>query len=344
MDARREQKGNKSERRHISIIFWILFLFILFWWGWNMVKMPGRSYTGPLPALTAEQTQLRNKLKSIVHVLAGTIGERNIWHPKALDDAAQYIEDSFQQLGYSVVSQSYRSHGKTVRNIEATLLGHAQKDQIILIGAHYDSVFGSPGADDNASGVAAMLEIARLLKEQKFARTIRFVAFTNEEPPFFLTKHMGSYQYVKRIKENKDNMVAMLSLESIGYYSNEKGSQHYPFFLGWFYPNRGNFIGFVGNFKSYTLLRTVIYSFRRHTRFPSEGITAPTLIPGVGWSDQISFWHAGYPAIMVTDSAIFRNPNYHTEKDTPDTLNYDSTARVVDGLASMVADLAIKNE
>ncbi len=209
-----------------------------------------------------------------------------------------------------------------------------------MIGAHYDSVAGAVGANDNGSGVAATLELARLMKDAKPSRTVRFVAFVNEEPPFYRSDQMGSGVYARRSRERKDNIVAMLSLETIGYYSDEPGSQRYPFPLNFFYPSTGNFIAFVSNLGSRPLLHASIAAFRRHAGFPSDGVAAPAFIPGIDWSDHRSFWQEGYPALMVTDTAPYRYPHYHTPQDTPDKVDYERLARVITGLHGMLRELA----
>ena len=185
-----------------------------------------------------------------------------------------------------------------------------------------------------------MLEVARLLRDSNPGHTIRFVAFVNEEPPSFLGETMGSLVYARRIKERGDNVLAMLSLETIGYYSDVKGSQQYPAPFNLFYPDTGNFIGFVGDLGSRELVRRAIKTFRQTTKFPSEGLAAPVGTPGVGWSDHWSFWQVGYPAIMLTDTAPFRYPHYHQSSDTPDKIDYDRMARVVLGVSKVVAELA----
>jgi Zn-dependent M28 family amino/carboxypeptidase len=199
---------------------------------------------------------------------------------------------------------------------------------------------GTVGADDNATGVAAILELARMLHDSKLRKTIRFVLFVNEEPPFFQTDTMGSLVYARQLKRENAAVSAMLSLEMLGYYSEASGSQKYPAALGWLYPSQGNFIGFVGKADSPELVRRAIRSFRETTSFPSEGVAAPVEWPGVGWSDHWSFWQAGYPAIMITDTAIFRNPYYHTPRDTADKLDFAKMARVVEGIRRVVEDLS----
>ncbi|MFQ5960000.1 MAG: M28 family peptidase, partial [Candidatus Methylomirabilales bacterium] len=274
---------------------------------------------------------MRDHLEKHVVMLAGEIGERNIWHPEGLHASVDYIGKTLTGLGYEVARQEFKVQGATVANLEVERTGTSLPQEIVIIGAHYDSVIGCPGANDNASGVAAVLEIARLLATAELSRTVRFVAFVNEEPPFFLTGDMGSRVYAARSRQRGEHVVAMLSLETIGYYSENRWSQRYPFPFSLFYPSTANFIGFVGNFSSRRLVRRAIGTFREQTPFPSEGLAAPEWVTGVGWSDHWSFWKEGYPAIMVTDTALFRYDYYHTPQDTPDKLDYPRMARVVTG-------------
>ena len=305
-----------------------------------MRDMPKSSYTGPFQPLSEDEVQVRDRLEKHVSMLAGEIGERNMRHPQGLEASLDYIEKILRDLGYQVEMQEYKVEDKPVANLEAERIGTSLAGEIVVVGAHYDSVFGTPGANDNASGVAGLLEIARLLATEELSRTVRFVAFVNEEPPFYLTGDMGSRVYASRSRRRGEDIVAMLSIETIGYYSEVSGSQHYPFPFSYFYPSTANFIGFVGNFSSRRLVRHAIGTFREHTRFPSEGLAAPEWVTGVGWSDHWAFWKEGYPAIMVTDTALFRYDYYHTPQDTPDKLDYARTARVVSGLTRVVADLA----
>jgi Zn-dependent M28 family amino/carboxypeptidase len=305
-----------------------------------MFGLPGRSFKGVPPPLTPDETIIRDSVMKHVQVLAGDIGERNVRRPAALARAADYIEQQLAADGYHPASQSYSASGQTVRNIEAELPGTS--DELLIVGAHYDSVTGCPGANDNGSGVAALLDLARLLSSRRMARTVRFVAFVNEEPPFFMTSEMGSVVYARRSRARGERIAGMFSLETIGYYSDEPGSQKYPgpAVFQMIYPSTGNFIGFVANVASRKLMRDAGRQFRRHTKFPSEGAAAPSDIPGIGWSDHWSFWQEGYPGVMLTDTAPFRYPHYHLPTDTPDKLDYDSLARVVAGVSRMVEALA----
>ena len=305
-----------------------------------MIQMPGKSYHGPLPALTEAEISLQRELQAHVEKLAGEIGERNLIWYKNLITAAEYIETTLTKAGYAVHQHGYEVSGKMSYNLEVEIAGTDRPEEIVVIGAHYDSVTGSPGANDNATGVAAVLALAGRFSGQRTSRTLRFVAFVNEEPPFFQTSSMGSRVYAQASRQRDEKVVAMLSLETIGYYAEEDGSQRYPPPMSLFYPSTGNFIAFVGNVKSGPLVREVVGSFRRHAKFPSEGAAFPGFIPGVGWSDHWAFWKEGYPAVMVTDTAPFRYPAYHSHQDTPEKVKYDQMARVVGGLRKVIADLA----
>lgn len=259
------------------------------------------------------------------------IGERNTFVPESLSAAAALIEREFSAAGYRVEVEA--------ANVIVELRGSKRADEIVVIGAHYDSVMGTIGADDNASGVAALLALARQFARAKPERTLRFVAFVNEEPPHFQTQDMGSWQYAKRCHDRGERIVAMLSLESIGYYDTRRGSQNYPVPLSALYPDTGNFIAFAANVASRHLNARCVRAFRKTTKFPVESASLPEAIPGIGWSDQWSFWQFGWPAIMVTDTAPYRNPHYHEPSDVPSTLDYARMAQVVEGLAGVVDEL-----
>jgi hypothetical protein len=305
-----------------------------------IVRMPGESYRDTLPPLSAAQSELARRLESRVSLLAADIGERNLFSHRSLEQAARYIAASFEASALRVAIHDFVVRGITVRNVEAVIPGRERDAGVVVVGAHYDSVRGSPGANDNASGVAALLEIGRALRGREFRREIRLVAFVNEEEPFSYTESMGSVRYARHMVEQGMGVTAMVSLETIGYYTDDPGTQRYPFPLSYFYPDSGNFIGFVGNPASGTLVRTMVRSFRQYARFPSEGIAAPERIPGVGWSDHWAFWQQGVPAVMVTDTALYRYREYHTSGDTPRIIVYDRLARVVEGLIAVIAELA----
>lgn len=286
-----------------------------------------------------EGISLADKLQNHVYKLAGEIGDRSIYKYYNLNEAADYITNQFVSLGYTVEFQEYKAEGKAVKNIIAVKQGLNKAQEVVIVGAHYDSAF-NPGADDNASGSAGLLELARLVKDSRPARTIKFIAFVNEEPPFFQTEEMGSRVYARNAKAGKEDIKAVIVLEMLGYYSDKPKSQAYPLFLDLFYPNKGNFIAVVGNFSSYSLVRKVVKAFQKHASFPVESLTAPSIVTGVDFSDHWSFWKEGYKAVMITDTAFYRNHNYHTSSDTFDTLNYDKMAEVTAGLAAVINELA----
>jgi Zn-dependent M28 family amino/carboxypeptidase len=332
--------------RFLRNLSWFLFPWIVLVIGAVILipldtRMPGVSYQRPLPPLTPMEQVTRGNLRRHVEELAGRIGERNMHHRGALTAAASYIRTQFESAGLAVTDEPYEIDGDSVANLVATLRGSSRPDEIVVVGAHYDSVSGSPGANDNASGVAALLCIARALAAEKGNhRTIRFVAFVNEEPPYFQTPSMGSRVHARRAKTKGEKIVAMLSLETIGYYSEELNSQYFPYHLGIFYPWTGDFVGFVADRDSKALLFESVAAFRRHAHFPSEGLSAPAWITGVDWSDHWSFWEEGYAALMVTDTAPFRYPHYHRQEDTPDKICFDCLTRVTEGLIHVVKALS----
>ncbi|MCG6874507.1 MAG: M20/M25/M40 family metallo-hydrolase [Betaproteobacteria bacterium] len=279
-------------------------------------------------------------LRRHVEVLAGEIGERNVQRPEALRAAERYIAHAWANQGFDVAPQRYTAAGVDCANLEVVIPGTSLSDEIIVVGAHYDTVAGSPGADDNASAVAALIEIARLASRVRPERTLKLVAFVNEEAPFFYWGDMGSGVYAKAARRRGDDIRAMFSLEMLGCYSDAPGSQTYPPLLKYFYPDRGDFIAFVSNLRSRRMLRAAIAAFRASSRFPCESAALPAWIPGVGWSDQLSFWRAGYPGVMVTDTAFHRYPHYHCPTDTPEKLDYLRLAQVTEGLAGAFLRLA----
>jgi Zn-dependent M28 family amino/carboxypeptidase len=283
------------------------------------------------------------RLRAHVETLAGTIGERNLWNYGALERAAEYVSTELRASGYAPRRQTFELAKLPLSNVEAVLDGTTRAAEIVVVGAHYDTVAGCPGANDNATGVAAVLELAQRFSGRPQPRTIRFVAFVNEEPPFFQTAHMGSAVYANSARSRGDCVVGMLSLETIGYYSEEKGSQRYPAPMTALYPDVGNFIGFVANVGSARLLWRARRGFKGRTSFPLQSAAVPAAIPGVGWSDHWAFWQAGYPAMMVTDTAPFRYPWYHTAEDTPEKIDYARLAQVVDGLEAVIESIAVPN-
>jgi hypothetical protein len=371
---------NRRALKRLAILAVLIAIFLT-WAYFSMIRMPGRSFSGDPPPLTPAQSALADELQRDVEMLAGTIGKRNVYYSTGLNQAVAFLEQSLRDAGYADVRrQAFRSLGMDVHNLEVEIRGSSRPEEIVVVGAHYDSVDDSPAANDNGSGVAATLALARRFANiggpgvspgrvantedaadeveavattdarpgetpgppivAPPARTLRFVLFVNEEPPHFQTDEMGSLVYARACRERNENIVAMLSLETIGCYSDAPGSQVYPVrSIGWLYPSVGNFIAFVGDYRSRHLVRQAIGTFRANAQFPSEGAALPGWITGVGWSDHWAFWQCGYPAMMVTDTALFRYPHYHQRSDTPDKLDYPRTARVVEGMETVVREL-----
>lgn len=310
----------------------IIFIMILICpFGWR------RSKRNNVQANNKQQLLLAERLKSHVYKLSQEIGDRNAAKYQKLNLAAEYITQQLEKYGYQPIYQKYIVAGKEVVNIIAIKIGIKTPDNIILTGAHYDTR-ANPGADDNASGVAGLLELARLLSKIPTNNTIKFVAFVNEEQPFFKTKDMGSLVYAKEARKRGENLVAVIILEMIGYYRCTPFSQKYPPLFGFFYPNKGDYIAVIGDFHSKSLVNKVMTTFKNHSQFPIESVTTFGFIPGVNYSDHWSFWQEGYQAIMITDTSFYRNHNYHRQSDTFDTLNYRSMSQLVEGLLASIVD------
>jgi Zn-dependent M28 family amino/carboxypeptidase len=282
--------------------------------------------------------EIAARARRVVEVLARNYPSRNGLAARNLSRAAEFIEGELVSLGFNVESQSYPTYSTRVKNLIVEKAGRDLTKSAIVLGAHYDTVIGSPGADDNASGVAGLLELARLLRDYHNAHPIHFAAFTLEEPPYFYTAKMGSRVYAKRLKAERRKVKLMLSLEMIGY-AGDGLKQSYPFplmrVLGR-YPREGNFIGVVGNLRSRKLVKIVRQAMREGSAIGVESLSAPGFLPPLYLSDHSSFWKQGFPAAMITDTAFLRNPNYHDPADTDETINYEFLADVVRGLYSAV--------
>jgi Zn-dependent M28 family amino/carboxypeptidase len=288
--------------------------------------------------------ELTERLRTHVDRLAGLIGPRHPGKPVALDAAATYVEREFQKLGQTVERQSYVADGERVSNLVVERRGSRSPRQIVVLGAHYDTVPETPGADDNASAVAVLIETARLLGPEKFRRTVRYVAFTCEEPPHFHLDTMGSQVYARDCRQRNEHIVGMLCLEMVGFYTTAAGSQQIPpmipKILRWPFPRLGNFLAAVGNPRSWRLVWSFRRGFKKASRFPLFSIVLPERIHDIRRSDNSSFWDQGYPALMLTDTSYLRNPHYHQTTDTPETLDYDRMAQVTIGVAGALRYLA----
>lgn len=291
-----------------------------------------------LADLAEREKAYRSELEKDVRFLA-KLGERNAKKKWELADAADWVFSELEAAGYSPRREGYEVDGVAAQNFEANVRGEGDAREIVVVGAHYDTAEGSPGADDNASGVAAVMALARRFRTATPARALRFVFFTNEEPPYFQTENMGSAVYARGVSERKEEVVAMLSVESIGFYSDAANSQKFPAGLGKDFPSIGNFVAVVGDGSSADLVTRITQTMGSWSTIPTQGAALDAKLPGVGWSDHWAFWQIQVPAVMITDTALFRNPHYHKPTDQPDTLDFARMARVVAGLESVIADL-----
>jgi Zn-dependent M28 family amino/carboxypeptidase len=282
----------------------------------------------------------KKRLQDHVKMLTVTIGERSIFLPENLEKTRTYIEKFYQNIGVTVHCEPYVYRNFKVSNVVAKISFCENPTKYYLVGAHYDSVAGTVGADDNASAIAVQLETARHLRMLKdhleLNLAVKFVSFPLEEPPTFGTRHMGSSVYAHNAWKSKEQIDGMICLEMVGYTCHDEGCQDYPFPLMFFdYPKRGDFIGIVGNFKSRKFTNDLFETFRRNPDLPVVKLTVPAggfILPSVRLSDHSSFWHRGYKAVMVTDTAFYRNPHYHRISDTMENLDYDFMAELVESL------------
>ena len=280
--------------------------------------------------IRVQAESLRQKLQLIVGERSPFSGQRR------LAVVENYIEKELASFGLSLESDYFSYRGRSFRNIVGSL-GPQSGAGLVILGAHFDSVEGTPGADDNASGVAVLLEAARLLSQARLRSQVLFCAFNLEE-----LNMVGSAHLAKKLKAAGTKIRAMVSLEMIGYTDHRPGSQRYPFGLKWFYPDRGDFIGVIGNWNSGSLLRGFTRQMRQVKGLAVETLSVPgngAFIPEVRLSDHAPFWDLGYPALMVTDTSFFRNPHYHSSTDTLETLDLDFIAKVCEGVIRGVLGL-----
>jgi hypothetical protein len=318
-----------------TLIIIALFYALVIW-------MPG----SPRPdhVKSSGDPELISRLRTRVEKLASEIGPRSVRRPEGLNAARDYISSELTALGYEVKVESYLSvEGVETANLFVDVPGINDGGKFLLIGAHYDTAGDdSPGADDNATGVAALLELASYLRDNTPLHNVRLTFFVNEEAPFGITENMGSYHHAKMIRKANLPLAGMISLESIGYFSDKPKSQRYPQPFSWFYPDRGDFIAFVTDLESARFLRRVIGSFRAFAEIPSEGVTAPRIFSDISLSDHWSFWAHGYAALMITDTVPFRNPHYHEPTDTPDTLDFGRMSLVVEALERAIVKVELR--
>lgn len=301
---------------------------------------PLQPLTPQLLAPDAHQRALALNLEA--HLRAVASEPHNLAYPDALERTALYIEEVLARFGYDVRWQVFEADGAQVRNIEVVLAPTSGNAPTLVMGAHYDSADDSPGANDNGTGVAALLEVARLLRERPLEPKLRLrlVFFVNEEQPYGKTEGMGALRHARALAAQKEDIAGMIALETLGYFSNVRGSQRLPFPFNWLYSDRGNFVAFIGLPGSRAFLGKAVAAFRSTGAFPATGTIAPASVEGADLSDHWAYHHLGMPALMITDTALYRNPFYHQPYDTPDTVDYASLARITQGLEQMVRQLA----
>ncbi|RTL42640.1 MAG: M28 family peptidase [Candidatus Melainabacteria bacterium] len=333
-----------SQKRTYSIICAAIVLTtaVAFYWRVTWHSMPGQTFNGPLPPLSEKEVTIRDALAKHVHVLAEDIGERNSTQFEHLNKAAEYIIQEFKIIGYQPRFQAYELNGKTYKNIEVEIAGKDPNAAILIVGAHYDSALNSPGADDNASGVASLLELSRALWGKQFDRKIKIVAFANGEPPYANTPDSGSHRYAQLAKGYGAKIKGMISLDELGYYSDSPESEKLPVNIFSYYPAVGDFVMAVGNAESASFCRGAVESFRNSTKFPSEGIICRDSVnpQGMEGVDHVEFWKAGYPAVMFTDTGADRDPVIHSAEDVSSRVDADRLCRVTGGLVAVLMSLA----
>lgn len=330
----------QSKRSAIGkIIRFLLLLALLFsaFLLYSVMKIKGMPSVVIPPAPRSKEVLLYKHVEQ----LAVKIGSRSVSEYDRLNAAKEYILSCLNGMGYSPIRQEFSYQHRTFSNIIVSVPGEDPQKGAVLIGAHYDTVAGTPGADDNASAVAVLLEMCRLLKDCSPDVTIKLVFFALEEPPVFRTEFMGSAVYARETREKGENITAIISLEMLGYYNDQKGGQSYPLpLMGLMYPATPDFIAVVGNLSSRGLVKKVADSLRKNGGVPVETLATVSFLPGVDFSDHRSFWQQGYPAVMITDTAFYRNPGYHTEKDTIDTLDFNRMSLLLQGLVQTAKDMA----
>jgi hypothetical protein len=310
----------------VSGRWWLLFVL-----GW-LLTLPRVSHSAETPMTRLVDPE---RLEAHVRMLADTLAPRDAAHPQQLERVAAYVREEFVRANAIVADQPFHVDGIPYRNVVARYGPDAR--EYVVVGAHYDAAGPYPGADDNASGVAGLLELAFALGKTPLLTAVELVAYTLEEAPFFGTAQMGSAVHARALRERGVTVRAMVSLEMIGYFTDGADTQRFPLpWLSWWYPSTGNFIAVVGTFGQGGLARRVERAMAQASPLPVFSLTAPRSLPGVGLSDHANYWEVGYPAVMITDTAFYRNPHYHTRTDTAETLDYRRMALVVEGVYAAV--------
>jgi Zn-dependent M28 family amino/carboxypeptidase len=307
-----------------------------------MLKCEGSWQGEPLEKqMKAELSEIKEGMESDIEYLQ-SLGPRNSENDesyKQLRQCEEWIKQKWESQGYAVKKQTFSYKGKEYSNLEIEIKGRTLPAEIIIISAQYDTLPDSPGANNNGSGIAILFQLSQLLRKHTPDRTLRLLNFVNEEDPLFGTEMMGSYQYAKRSHQLREDIKVMLSMDALGIYKDEPGSQRLPFPFSLFYPDRGNFLAFIGNLYSRKYVKETTKGFKKGSSFPIQAGVAPEWAKGAAWSDHSSFWKFGYPGIMVTDTGGFRSPSHTTKEDTMEKLNFDAMSRIAIGMYASVVHL-----
>jgi hypothetical protein len=321
------------------VILFIAFLFLSYWY---MMKCEGNWRGDPLEKkMKMEFIEIKKGMESDIEYLQ-ILGPRNSENDasyKQLRKCEEWIRQRWESQGFTVKKHTFSVEGKDYSNLEIEIKGRTLPSEIIIISAQYDTLPDSPGANNNGSGMAILFAVSNLLRNYNPDRTIRLIEFVNEEDPFFGSEKMGSYQYAKKCRQKGEDIRVMLSLDALGIYKNETGSQKLPFPFSMFYPDRGNFLAFIGNLNSRKYMKEATRGFKKGSSFPIEAGVVPKWVEGAGWSDHLSFWKFGYPGIMVTDTGGFRSPSHTTKEDTMEKLNFEAMSRIVIGMYTCAVHL-----
>ncbi len=328
--------------KRVLLLLSILFVAFLFFSYWYMMECDGNWHGEPLETkMKMELIEIKKSMESDIEYLQ-KLGPRNSENDesyKQLRQCEEWIRQKWESQGYVVKKHTFSIGEKEYSNLEIEIKGRTLPSEIIIISAQYDTLPDSPGANNNGSGIAILFQLSQLLKKHTPDRTLRLLNFVNEEDPFFGTEMMGSYQYAKRCLQRGENIRVMLSLDALGIYKNEPGSQKLPFPFSMFYPDRGNFLAFIGNLRSRKYMLEISRGFKKGSSFPIKVGVVPEWVRAADWSDHRSFWQFGYPGIMVTDTGGFRSPYHTTKEDTMEKLNFEAMSRIVIGMYACAVDL-----
>lgn len=307
---------------------------------WYMIMGEGHWEGVPVEAsLEPRLGQMADSLRADVAYLSQTIGPRNPVHYASLSAARSWIKAKWETQGYEVRSQTFDVDGKECANLEIEIPGQRRPTEIVIVSAQYDTWTESPGANNNASGMAVLLKLSEMLIGQRLDRTLRLVAFVTQEPPYDNTESMGSLRYAQRSKERGEDIRVMLAMDAIGIYKQAPHTQKLPFPFSLFYPDKGNFLAFIGDLASRSYVVEATRGFKKGSSFPIAGGSVPRWVKGAAWSDHKSFWTHGYAAIQITDTGAFRSSSHTTSEDTIEKINFSALARITVGMYSSLVEL-----